>query len=82
MAKYLISTSETYRVDNEKEAEQLILEAKENNQYTLIKYNCIHKERKVKGAVEEEWQKVTLTKAFNEEKEPAVFVDINYEVGE
>ena len=48
MSKHLISTVETYRVDTESEATQLINEAKEANQYTLLKYNCERKDIKEK----------------------------------
>ena len=38
MSKYLVSTVETYRVENEKEATALIEEAKQNTDYILSKY--------------------------------------------
>lgn len=80
MAKYLISTCETYRVDSEQGAKELIESAKEDNQYELSKYSCIHRERKVKGEVEDEWWRVSLTKCFNEEKEADIEVKITYEI--
>ena len=70
MSKYLISTTEVYRVDNDSEAEALINEAKNDGKYTLKKYNCENKERKVKGEIEDQWVRVTLTKVFDDEKEP------------
>ena len=80
MSKYLITTTEIYRVDNEPEAVQLINDAKEDTSYALSKYNCEHKERKSKGEVIDESYKVTLVKRFNDEKEPEEIVTINYEV--
>lgn len=78
--KYLVSTVETYRVDTESEATQLINEAKEANQYTLLKYNCERKDIKEKRDIVGEYYKVILTKGFNDIKEPCFGVDIMYEV--
>ena len=47
--KYLISSVETYRVDTEGEATQLINDSKAANEYTLSKYNCERKDIKEKG---------------------------------
>lgn len=79
MAKYLINVTETYRVDNEDQAARLIEEAKNSNQYTLSKYSCVHKERKQKGEVIDEWYRLTLTKVFDDEKEPFSNVEITYD---
>lgn len=76
---YLVNVTEVYRADREAEAEMLINEAKENTTYTLTKYNCEHKERKVKGDVVDDWYKVTLVKSFTDEKEPNESVKIIYE---
>ena len=46
MSKYLISTTEVYRVDSEQEAAKLIEEAKHSDKYTLSKYSSVYKERK------------------------------------
>lgn len=82
MSKYLTTTVETYRVDSELEAVNLIEEAKRDKTYILGKYTNEHKERKSKGEVIEEYYKVTLTKLFNDIKEPYTQVDIEYTVGE
>lgn len=68
--KYLIQTTEVYRVDTEEEAQELINSAKTCSMYALKKYNCEYKEKKSKGDVVDDWYKVTLTKSFGEEKEP------------
>lgn len=78
MSKYLISTTETYRIDNEQEAANFIQEAKESNTYILGKYASEHKERKSKGEVIDEYWKVTLIKQFNDIKDPYSDVHIIY----
>ena len=78
--KYLTTVTEIYRVDTEAEAKILIEEAKSDSTYALTKYNCEHKVRKQKGEIIDEWRKVTLVKAFNDEKEPDTEVTVTYEV--
>lgn len=79
MSKHLISTVETYRVDSEAEAAQLIEEAKNSRKYTLSKYSSVYKERKQKGEVIDAWHRVSLTKVFDDEKEPISSVSIEYD---
>lgn len=78
--KYLISTVETYRIDTEAEVEQMIAEAKDDNRFNLTKYNCERKDVKEKGEIIGEYYKVTLTKTFNDIKDPYMVVTVNYEV--
>lgn len=78
--KYLTICVETYRVDTETEAATLINSAKTATEFALIKYNCEHKERKQKGEIIDEYYKVTLTKGFNDEKDPDRDIIIAYEV--
>lgn len=80
MSKYLISTVETYRVDTEAEATKAIEEAKNDGSYILSKYTNEHKEQKSKGEVVDDYWKLTLTKVFNNIKEPESVVTVNYEV--
>lgn len=80
MSKYLVSTTETYRIDTESEATKAIEEAKEDNSYILGKYTNEHKERKLKGEVVDEYWKLTLTKIFNDIKEPDSIIKVDYEV--
>ena len=80
MSKYLVSTTETYRIDTESEATKAIEEAKQDNSYTLGKYTNEHKERKLKGEVVDEYWKLTLTKIFNDIKEPDNIIKVDYEV--
>lgn len=71
MATYLISKVEAYRADTESEATNLIEGAKKSRDYTLVKYSRDYKEKKQKGDVVDSWYKVSLTKVFDDEKEPA-----------
>ena len=80
MAKYLVSTTETYRVDTERESAEAIEEAKKDTTYVLGKYTNEHKERKSKGEVVDEYWKLTLTKLFNDIKEPNNVYNVTYEV--
>ena len=80
MSKYLVTVTEVYRVDTEGEVEIMLEQAKHSPEFTLVKYNSEKKEKKAKGEIVEEWRKVTLVKAFNEEKDPCTEVDIKYEV--
>lgn len=81
MSKYLISVTETYRVDTESEAAVLIDEAKKDNKYDLKKYTSQKKERKQKGEIVDEWHQVVLTKIFDDEKEPVGAATVEYKVG-
>ena len=79
--KYLLNTTEVYRVSSEAEAEAIINAAKTESGYILSKYSSQFKERKQKGEVIDSYFKVTLVKEFNNEKEPMVNVDIRYNEG-
>lgn len=76
--KYLIQTVETYRVDKEDEAKRMIEEAKSDNHFILKKYSSEYKEKKQKGEIIDTYYKVTLTKAFTNEKEPEFRTEISY----
>ena len=78
--RYLVKTVETYRADTEAEAQDLITEAQQANEYELIKYASEHKEVKAKGDVIDDYYKVDLTKLFTDIKEPGERVTITYEV--
>lgn len=80
--KHLIRTIETYRVDSENEAATTIAQAKADTTYILEKYTSEHKEVKSKGEVVDEYYKITLTKLFNNIKEPDIDVEVIYEVAE
>ena len=80
MAKYLITTTETYRVDSEEQVEAILEEAKNDSNYTLVKYSSTYKARTAQGEVVDYWYRLTLTKAFTDEKEPDRDVQITYGV--
>ncbi len=77
--KYLLKTTEEYRVSTEEEATQLIDDAKKESGYILQKYGSQYKERKQKGEVIDAYFKVTLVKMFTEEKEPNFQTKVTYE---
>ena len=79
MNKYLISTCETYRVESESAAKQIIEEAKSDGTFTLLKYTSEYKERKQKGEVIDAYYKITLTKVFNDIKDPDAYVEVSYD---
>lgn len=81
MSKYLIQTTEMYRVDSESEAKNLIEDAKTSSIYELKKYTSEYKERKQKGEVVDAWWKVVLTKTFTDEKEPMGSAEVEYNNG-
>lgn len=72
MSKYLVRTTEIYRVDTENEAKSFIEEQKRKGNYEVTKYSTERREKKTKGEVVDAWYRVTLVKDFNDEKEPLV----------
>ena len=78
MSTYLIKVTEQYRCDTETEAKKLIEEAKENHQYTVVKSSDEIKTLKQKGEIIDEWRRVTITKEFNQEKEPESYIMTMY----
>lgn len=75
---YLITTTETYRVDSETEVAKIIEDAKNDNKYELTKYSSTVKETKQKGEVVDSWYRLTLTKQFCSEKEPTGNTQVYY----
>lgn len=67
---YLIKTTEVYRCESEKEANELIQKAKQSTTYTVTKHSSEIKTLKAKGEIVDEWRRVTITKEFTSEKEP------------
>ena len=78
--KFLISTTEVYRVGTQGEVDQMIEEAKQDNNFVLIKYSTEVKEVKEKKEVVDTYYKVTLVKSFTDIKEPEFQTKITYEV--
>jgi hypothetical protein len=81
MAKYLIKTTEEHRADSELEAAELINASKSDVRYTLAKYSSVHKERKAKGEIIDEYWLVTLVKVFDDAKDPQGEASVEYRIG-
>lgn len=81
MSKYLIQTTEVYRVDSEEEVNDIVEKAKETSSAKPPKHSAEYKERKQKGEVVDAWWKVSVTNYFNDEKEPMDSVDVSYRKG-
>lgn len=79
MSKYLVESVETYRVDSEQEAVDLIEKAK-NSGNGLKMYKTSYIARKSKGEIVDEYWKVSLTKTFNDIKEPTDVITVSYEM--
>ena len=77
--QYLISTCEVYRLESEAAVKKAIEEAKNASEYQLVKYVSEYKERKQKGEVIDSYYKLSLTKSFNDIKEPDAYVDVKYD---
>lgn len=75
--KYLISTTDVYRVETVEDVERLHEELKNDGNFTLVSFS--YKTKYIKKT-EEEYQLVTAKKSFNEEKEPERTIEISYEV--
>lgn len=78
--RYLISTTETYRLNSEEEVKSFLEELKKDRTFEIKKYSSIKKEAKQKGEVVDEWIRFTVTKEFNSEKEPCDSIKIKYDV--
>ena len=76
--KYLVETTEVYRVDSEDECKAAIEEAKKTS--IVKKYGAVKKEKKQKGEVIDEWFKLSITKFWTDEKEPDSCMTVSYGV--
>lgn len=77
--KYLTSVVETYRLPNEEAVKVFLEELKQDPNFTVAKYTSQKKERKQKGEVVDEWVRFSVTKLFNDEKEPDREISVIYE---
>ena len=76
--KFLIQTTEIYRVDSEEQVKQIIEEAKNDKHFIVKKYTSQFKERKQKGEVIDAYWKLSITKEFADEKEAQFQTEIEY----
>lgn len=78
--RYLLSCTDTYRVDTVAEVEALHEELSTDVNFTLAAFSYKTKPIKEKGEIIGEYQVVTAKKVFNAEKEPDNYITIHYEV--
>lgn len=78
---YLVNVTETYRMANDEEVKRFLEDLKSDPSFEIVKYNSVKKEKKQKGEVVEEWVRFSVTKAFNDEKNPDFPIAISYERG-
>ena len=78
--KYLVSTTEVYRVENMEAVEALQEEVNSDSKYEVSSFSYKAKCKKQKGEIIDEWYQVTIKKNFNDEKDPYTNITVNYEV--
>lgn len=81
MSRYLVKTTEVYRVDTVSEVEQFHNELKGDPNFELASFAYQQKQVKQKGEIIDEYCLVTIKKNFNDPKEPLSTVEVKYERG-
>ena len=81
MTKYLVNTTEVYRVDTMAAVEALQAAVKADSRYEVASFTYKAKNKKLKGEIIDEWYQVSVKKIFNDEKNPYTEVSVDYEVG-
>lgn len=79
MSRYLIKTTEYYRVDTVSEVEDFHVELKNNANFMLDSFGYKQKEVKQKGEVVDEYCYVTVKKIFTDEKYPNAQIEPRYD---
>jgi len=79
--RYLLSSTDVYRVETVAEVEALHEELSTDVNFTLTAFSYKTKQIKAKGEVIEEYQVVTATKIFTNEKDPEDVYIVTYERG-
>jgi hypothetical protein len=77
--KCLLKAVDTYRVPTVEDVEALHEELLEDPAFDLVAFSYKTKYIKAKGEIVEEYQVVSATKVFTEEKDPDRCVDVKYE---
>ena len=77
--RYLLKAVDTYRVPTIADVEALHQELLDDSTFDLTAFSYKTKYIKVKGEIVEEYQVVSATKIFTEEKEPERVVSVTYE---
>lgn len=81
MTKYLVNTTEVYRVDTMAAVEALQAAVKADSRYEVASFTYKAKNKKLKDEIIDEWYQVSVKKIFNDEKDPYTEVSVDYEVG-
>ena len=79
MSRYLLKAVDTYRVATVEDVETLHQELLEDSMFDLVAFSYKTKYIKQKGEIIEEYQVITATKVFTDEKEPERTVSVSYE---
>lgn len=79
MSRYLVKTTDVYRVDSVGEVEEFHRELKGDPHFELESFAYQQKQVKQKGEIVDEYCLVTVKKKFNDPKEPISDVEIKYE---
>lgn len=77
--RYLLKAVDTYRVPTVADVEALHDELLANPTFDLVAFSYKTKYIKAKGAIIEEYQVVSATKVFTDEKSPERTVTVEYE---
>lgn len=77
--RYLLKAVDTYRVATVADVEALHEELLNDSTFDLVAFSYKTKYVKEKGQIVEEYQVVSATKVFTEEKEPDRTVTVSYE---
>lgn len=77
--RYLLKAVDTYRVATVADVETLHQKLLDDSTFDLTAFSYKTKYIKAKGEIIEEYQVVTATKVFTEEKEPDRTVSVIYE---
>ncbi len=77
--RYLLKAVDTYRVATIDDVETLHQELLDDPMFDLVAFSYKTKYIKQKGEIVEEYQVVSATKIFDDEKEPYRNVSVNYE---
>ena len=76
--KYLLKAVDTYRVATVEDVEALHQELLEKDTFELVAFSYKTKYLKQKGEIVEEYQVVSATKVFTDEKSPDRIVSVSY----
>ncbi len=77
--KYLLSSTDVYRVPTVVDVEKLHEELSKDTNFTLTSFSYKTKYIKIKGNIVEEYQVVSAKKVFNEEKDPTNSINVRYD---